>query len=249
MTNIKVAHMTDKQIVTSVKRSLTLAVVFVVASSAQAIQPLEKISTVHDLSYFTHHYYLQPQPKLVNNAIQFVGKSNIAANRKTQATIFMSFSCLFSRYDKPNQKTLLNTWQRTAKTLDEPARSLFTYAFHKKPAELLKAAATSPAKNDMNWACFFATGNEKYLNNIIATLTQLNNRRDINLFMTAASAKWSLSSNAKHHPKVRSTLEALKTNGSAEMQPIAADILNQSPQQIRKETVAILKEQKRKGVW
>ena len=58
-----------------------------------------------------------------------------------------------------------------------------------------------------------------------------------------------MSSNAKNHFKVRMAMEAMKVGDAPAMRLIAEDIPDKEPQQIRDETVAILKEQKDKGVW
>ncbi|QOL24699.1 hypothetical protein LP316_10155 [Thalassotalea sp. LPB0316] len=80
-------------------------------------------------------------------------------------------------------------------------------------------------------------------------LNYLDDRQDINLFLTASSAKWSLASNARHHLQVKMAMEAMKVGDALEMRPIAAEILEKAPEAMRAETIAVLKEQKEKGIW
>jgi hypothetical protein len=200
---------------------------------------------MNEFGYFTHTYYLQPQPELINSAITFIGSSDIVSKPNAKAPLLMSFSCLFSNYGSPEKEK----WKLTIKNIAEPAKSLLTQSINNSPSKLLEKTPASPAKNDMNWACFFATGDFKYLNSIIETLKHLDDREDINLFLTAASAKWSLSSNAKSHFKVKLAMEAMKVGDVPDMRPIAEEILDKDPQVIREETVAVLKEQKEKGIW
>ena len=224
---------------------LTIICTLSLFSSATAENKLNAITTIDEYGYFVETYYLHPEPKLINSAITYIGSSDHASDKNMKAGLLMSFSCLFSMYDHDYKEK----WIQTINSIKDPEKSLLTKSVNSSPSELLKQTPLSAAKNDMNWACFFITGDSKYLNNIIQTLKYLDNRKDINLYLTAASAKWSLSSNARYHPKVKAEIEILKKDNKSPIQSIANDILIQSPQQVRQETIAVLKDQKSKGVW
>ncbi len=177
--------------------------------------------------------------------MEFVNSSGLANRENAKAPLLMSFSCIFSKHEELKRKK----WREVISTLGEPAKALFTRSIDQLPSDLLDQIPVSPEKNDMNWACFFATGDLRYLNGIIETLQYLEERSDINLFLTAASAKWSLSSNARSHMTVRVAMEAMKVGDVPDMRLIAEDILTKKPQKIREETVVILKSQKESGVW
>ena len=66
----------------------------------------------------------------------------------------------------------------------------------------------------MHWGCYFATGDTAHIAAIVEELAHLAAPADLNLFLTAASAEWSLASNARQHPSVREFLE--RARGSAE---------------------------------
>lgn len=221
------------------------ALILTATQSVSALEKLEKITNMNEFGYFSQTYYLQPQPELITSAITFIGSSDLASDPDAEAPLLMSFSCLFSKYDSSEK----DKWKATIETIAEPGRSLLTQSINSSPLQLLDEAPTSPAKNDMNWACFFATGDLEYLDSIVETLKYLDDRKDIILYLTAASAKWSLSSNARNHFKVRMAMEAMKVGGVPDMRPIAEEILEKSPQTIREETVAVLKKQKEEGVW
>lgn len=214
-------------------------------SSASAANKLTAITTIDEYGYFVETYYLHPQRKLINSAITFASSSGMASAKNMKAGLLMSFSCLFSMYDS----TQKDKWAQTIKGLNKPEKVLLTESINKSPSELLKNMPLSAARNDMNWACFFITGDKKYVNDIIHVLKHLDNRKDIELYLTAASAKWSLSSNAQYHPEVKATIETLKNSDIPAMRSVAKDILSQTPKQIREETVVIVKDQKSKGVW
>ena len=157
----------------------------------------------------------------------------------------MSFSCIFSQY-KSKEK---DSWKDLIDKLSSPSKELLRRSIDESPRQILSSIPISPAKNDMNWACYFATGNLEYLNNIIHALKHLDERQDMNLFLTAASAQWSLSVNSKKHTQVRATMMAMKAGDVIPMRTIASDILAKGPQVIRDETIAILKAQKESGAW
>jgi len=214
-------------------------------SSAIAENKLNAITTMDEYGYFVETYYLHPQPNLINSAITFIGSSGAASAKNMKAGVLMSFSCLFSMYEQ----TQKDKWIQKINEINKQEKELLTNSINNSPSQLLKEIPLSAARNDMNWACFFITGDKKYIEDIIFALKHLDNRKDINLYLTAASAKWSLSSNAQYHPKVKDEIEILTNSDIPAMQSVAKDILSQSPKEIREETVAILKEQKSKGVW
>jgi len=214
-------------------------------SFAIAKKNLNTITTINEYGYFIETYYLHPEPKLINSAINFIGSSDNTFANNMKAGILMSFSCLFSIYDQEHK----DKWFQTIKTIKDPKKSLLTKAINTSPDELLKEVPLSAKKNDMNWACFYITGDNKYIGNIIHTLKHLDNRKNINLYLTAASAKWSLSSNARYHPKVKAEIEFFQKNNKSSIQTVANDILSQSPQQIREETISVIKDQKSNGIW
>lgn len=102
----------------------------------------------------------------------------------------------------------------------------------------------SPAFNDMHWSSFFATGNTKYLDPIIQNTKLATDRVDRNLFLTGASAKWSLSSNAKYYDEVRAHLESLRKS-----HPEIKEILKKEPFELKQEMIDVIKAERAKGNW
>ena len=102
----------------------------------------------------------------------------------------------------------------------------------------------SPAYNDMNWSSYFASGNLKYLDNIISNIHYSNERIDMNLFLTGASAKWSLCSNARQDLNVKKYLKSQKKNNKS-----VGEILKKEPYEFKEETITVIKEQRAKGLW
>jgi len=96
----------------------------------------------------------------------------------------------------------------------------------------------------MNWSSYFATGDVKYLKKIISDIQLADDRKDMNLFLTGITARWSLCSNAKEDKKVKDYLFTLKDKS-----PVIGDILKKEPEEFNQEMVDVLKEQRAKGIW
>ncbi len=96
----------------------------------------------------------------------------------------------------------------------------------------------------MNWASFFATGDVRFLDHIIGKILLAEDRIDRNLFLTGASAKWSLCSNARQDKLVKEHLTGVKENKKQ-----IEEILKKEPQEFRQEMIDVIKEQRAKGLW
>jgi len=66
----------------------------------------------------------------------------------------------------------------------------------------VKDEPLSPSLLDDYWAAFAATGDRIYVEKVIAALSLLETRGDVERLMVGGAAKWSLSSNAYQHSKV-----------------------------------------------
>jgi hypothetical protein len=202
-----------------------------------------QIDSLQQFGEFSQNYYTEPRPDLIPAALAFLDTSPLASNPDRSPLVTMSLSCILHR---PELKS--RSWDAELAKLSEPARSLVQSAISTGPDALLSLVPISPNRNDMNWACFFGSGDEKYLDNIVVELAYLGERKDLNRFLTSASAQWSLSSNALDHPRVKAKLEQLSAT-KGPMQEIAADTLAISPEEIKANTTAVVKDQRQRGVW
>ena len=123
-------------------------------------------------------------------------------------------------------------------------KKLFKYLTSTNIDSIYSKTALSPEYNDMNWSSYFATGDVKFLDNIISNISLAENRLDRNLFLTGASAKWSLCSNARQDKQVREHLAGVNKNKKT-----IKDILKKESQEFKQEMIDIIKEQRAKGLW
>ena len=74
-------------------------------------------------------------------------------------------------------------------------------------------------------------------------------REDEVLFFAGATAKWSLASNARTDPLVRSTIEKAKARANARQQELINEVLNEDPDRIKEELKEIVQRQREAGKW
>ena len=72
----------------------------------------------------------------------------------------------------------------------------------------------SPTKLDVWWACFFATGDDKYLEKIFRFVGKdTSKNRDVSRLMIYGAANWSFKSNCEQHEKVMAFAKAKLEKG------------------------------------
>ncbi|MBP7584483.1 MAG: hypothetical protein KBA61_10640 [Spirochaetes bacterium] len=224
------------------KRTATLLNIILAATlCATALAAQEKIDTPQDFSVFVHGYYLSPRPGLVASAIEHYG-STYAANKSSLPPMIAFFNRIFS--DNPGSRA---EWKKVIDRQAPELREQLLSALGTGAADFLAGKKISPSLNDMHWGAYFASGEEKYLDGILHVTRHGAERKDLNLFLTGFSAKWSLCSNARQHEKVLKYL--LKEQNKQEYRDTVSEILNTEPEVMRKKAIDVISAQKAKGVW
>ncbi len=221
---------------------LVLAALFCTSINAEEIRA---ITNPVELTEFAENYYLTPRPDLVESAFRYFISSDLVKLEKKRLPLLLTFSCIFSNSDASHR----DEWLKNLSGIDQQFQLIIKALFEYPPEKFLNEPTVSPLSNDMNWACFFASGKTKYLDNIIETLKYLDKNDELELYLTGASAKWSLSSNSRKHIRVQNFIETIKKTEPPEIQTILKEIIDKTPEQIQQESVAFLKEQRLKGVW
>ena len=212
------------------------------------------IRSADDLNTFFTQYYRKPQPDSVSSAIEFLGASRFFQNKGLISHFLAFFAHLYAQHPER-----VAEWTSTVNRQDKITRDVLSRAMaaSSNPKQLVTSEAPSPARNDMCWGAFLASGDEQYVTLIILQLKHMGERQDQMLYFTAASAKWSLASNARQHSRVRLIIERTL---SADPPPWnnelleawrrdLAEVLSKEPGQIQQETNAIVREQRTKGLW
>lgn len=209
-------------------------------------QTLNSVSSSEDLSQFMTSYYQHPQPGLVDQAIVQVSKSGRCDESSAQAPLIGFFAEVFAA--NPEKMT---QWQAVVDKQDASTKSVMAAAkkLSANPQQMIDMAPLKPELNDMCWGAFFASGKPVYLKALVDRLAYLDERKDCRRYLTAASAKWSISSNSKQDPVVLKELQKLKADVPPEIRKQVEDAIAKSPSTIGKETIEVVRTQKQKGIW
>lgn len=217
-------------------------------SAAAPIQrdssPTSPTVRVDDLNDFMQNYYKAPHPAEISQSMIALDQSGYAAKRSAQPSIILFYSAIYAAADKAQQ----NAWRAEIKRLNGWTKALLEFAISTPPETILDGSTISPARNDMAWGGFLATGDLYYVDEVIARLDDLGERKDLTRFLTAGSAAWSLASNAQQHPKVRAHLAARQASNGPQA-AIVAELLHKPSDQFQEEITQTLKAQHQAGVW
>lgn len=196
-------------------------------------------TTERNFSNILQNYYVYKDKDLVDKTIDFVNHSTITY-QKIEPILSGFFGALFLS-DKEVKKSFESHFDKIEK---QEIRKLMMILSASNRDTLYSKTKVTTEYNDRNWASYFATGNLKCIDNIIANVPYENERTDLSLFLAGASAKWSLCSNAKQDELVKKYLTGLKDKNEN-----SKEILQEDPQYFKNKMVQIIKEQRLKGIW
>ena len=104
--------------------------------------------------------------------------------------------------------------------------------------------------NDEYWGAFFATGNSQFINKLVEQLIYWNERNDMDLFLVAVTAKWSLASVAQSDQTVREILEDPGRKDPTEVKQQIGDLLTAwDPTIFKDQAKEIIRQQRALGRW
>ena len=156
---------------------------------------------------------------------------NLTTNSNSHPPLMGFLATAFVLYDSSMDDyislsdSLSNAQQivRIALVLSQTKDTILNWPFH------------SPAVNDMRWGAFFASGDTTYLSRLASELPLCENRDSLMLFLTGATAKWSLCSNARQYFEVKHYLQGYLEHATNALRPHLEEILTKSPSEMRKQ--------------
>jgi hypothetical protein len=99
--------------------------------------------------------------------------------------------------------------RRQAQKTSKGAVQFIDELLSQSPRPIDDLPINGPVILDMLWGAFFATGDERYVLRIVAALGAVASPQGTPAFALGSSALWSLTSNAKQHPRVKEVCAAL----------------------------------------
>jgi len=212
------------------------------------LAPEAEIESLEDFTKFITYYYQTPNPKIVVSAIEFMQQSGFP-QKEEQAPPFIGF---FSEIFAAN-KDHMTLWNaEIGKTTGKTRKVLGLATSLSQQTESLThldPSVAQPSMNDLCWGAYFASGKNSYLDALVSRLAYLSERKNLMLYMTASSAQWSLSSNARLHSQVKQYLETAMKNSPENIKQAINEALSKNPGEFQENSIRVLKEQHEKKIW
>jgi len=204
----------------------------------------QSVSSPADLEVVLRDYYKGPDPDLIAGTIAELAREHVFEKEGAVAPVVTFLAYVFAAND-----TRLPEWRAAIEQQDGSTKRALRRAVElaADPSRIFVGAAPSADLNDARWGAFFATGDTAHIAALIGLLEHMDERRDMMLFLTAATAKWSLASNARQHPLVRTAVLTAKAQASPAVRGELEEVIALEPEDIRKATVMTLVAGK--GIW
>jgi hypothetical protein len=217
---------------------------FTVAPAAKVTE----IAGLAALQQWIDGYYYAPHPDLVLSAIRYMERAGFPATDDQANPLIGFFSEVFA-----SNPMLAQQWKAAAAEASGRTRQVLDTSF--RNAQNL-ATLTSfdpqkadPGQNDVCWGAYFASGKDVYVLALVQRLAYLSERKSLQLYLTAASAQWSLSSNLRQHVSVRRILDGARLKASPEVRAAIEEAVEKDPGAIQESTTNTIRAQHEAKVW
>ncbi|MDR0316173.1 MAG: hypothetical protein LBH97_04655 [Treponema sp.] len=232
------------------KRTISiLAVVCVLAGCAGVPKSSDNISgkssevTFEEYEEHLMRYFLNKNDLIIYETIS-IYRNNDYAEMLEQVDSILLF---FFYGIKTDDITRYNNFREIVKTHNlQRLINIFDIIDNNDIALFLEQQEPSPDLNDVYWTLYFSTGDIQYIDHLLIYITRYHNETEnVNLYLTARSAMWSIASNAMTYSQVK---EYAANNGILTNE-LKGYILNTDPNRIQSETVQFIRQQREKGIW
>lgn len=199
----------------------------------------EKYS-VNDFSTKMQEYFMKPDyDELKKLLLTYYEEAEINKNQSAQMPYMGFFSVAFSEViDSVDLRNMINNNYSNNEFIVQ------CYKMSKDIESIIYIDKHEPGINDFYWGAFFASGNKKYIKRITSELLYINEKSSLNLYLAAASAKWSLCSNSYNYALVKKYLLELAEIEPSEIKEQIIILLSKKPSELNEEMVSYLKENK-----
>lgn len=198
-----------------------------------------------DLAQFIDTYFQHPRPELVGRAMELL-PSSPDMNVPSAAGPTMAF---FTEVFLANPNRLAE-WQATIDKQDPRTKWFLSRAMEwYREGGVLTVEGHSAGINDLYWGAFFATGKSVFIERLIDEMKYADERDNRELWAAGITAKWSLASNARQHPLVRTILESEKSKVDKQSQDLITEVLTRDPADLQREMKETFAKQRAAGKW
>ena len=186
---------------------------------------------------FLSTYYLKPMPELVWQVLDFLGTGDNIRNCVPGTIGFLSEFIAEHQARKAQLKSLASSKSAMLKVAFSDAVRL-----SRRPGRALSSQGHSGQLNDLYWGAYYASGNPCYIDRVVDEMRFLDESSDPRLFLTGATARWSLASHAVTHESVRQHLEEIRASREDRIKELVNEVMTSDPPQLWAEMEATCKE-------
>lgn len=214
------------------------------------VAPREKVTEISgsNAEEFMHTYYRSPHPELVLSMIRYMGRAGVPATEDHAAPIIGFLAEVFAQ-----NPMMTAQWRAAAAETTGLTKRVLSAAFGVSRdlsfVTKFDPQTAGPDGNDLCWGAYFASGKPEYVRALVQRLAYLSERKSLQLYLTAASAQWSLSSNARQHVGVRRILDQEHEKASPQIRAAIEEAVESDPASLEEATTKIIRQQRDANVW
>lgn len=215
------------------KNAILIIVFFIASTALQAQDSLAMLQFSKGLQ----SYFVEPNlDELMDLAREFKDIPTF----KEQANQPGPMGFFYAAFKNVEDTTALKTFIDSECASNELLVKAFTEA--RSNNNILNINAHDPNLNDFYWGAFFGSGEKEYVERITFELDNMRDRINADLYLAAASAKWSLCLNAQKFALVRQHLTDIKKDAAPSVKREIDSLLVMKPGEIKDEMIKVLKE-------
>lgn len=187
-------------------------------------------------------YFMNPSySELIALAHTYVADTALQHKSSAQMSMMGFFAVGFSnvKQDSADLRTLFDNDFSKNQLLQQ------CYDLSKHIESIMAIDKHEPGINDFYWGAFFASGEKKYVKRIASELMNVAEKDSLMLYLAGSSAKWSLCSNARQYPLVKSHLLEIREEESDQVKAEIDRLLSMNPSSVQEEMMINLKQFKK----
>jgi hypothetical protein len=203
------------------------------------------LRTPEDFDKFLNKYYQDPHPERIAGAMVSLTSSGVLQIPEAVGVIMGFFSEVFL-----TNPLRLSEWQPVIDKQPGFAKSVLDSALlWSKAGGVLLLAGQSAQMSYFYWGAFFASGNPAYVKKLVELAGFSAEQNDLTLWTMGSQAKFSLATNSRQHPVLRSILEEEKRTADKPTRDLIDQILTRDPRRMQWEMFAFRERQIKSGKW
>ena len=218
---------------------LFLSLVFVTQAWTQAIP----VITIEKYSENLMHYFLNKNDSIIYETISIYENKNYEGRLEQidDITIYFFYGIKMDNINKYNDFINIVNGRNLQRL-----KYVFDIIDNNDIGLFLRQQEPNPQLNDIYWTLYFSSGNTQYIDYLSTiVMNYYNEIANLNNYLTARSAIWSMALNSRTYSQVREYV----INNRILINVLKEYILNTNLNIMQNETVEFIRKQRENGIW